>query len=73
MNPLSVCGKRVLFYIYFMKNENNWLALGIALGVTFGLLFHNLAIGISLGVAFGVFMQNYYKGKNKDNDPNPQP
>lgn len=39
-------------------NEENYtgvfLPIGIALGVSLGIVFDNLAIGISLGVAFGL-------------------
>ena len=34
--------------------NNTYLALGLSLGLAFGIIFKNLAIGLSLGVAFGL-------------------
>ncbi len=39
--------------------QTNYLAVGISLGVVFGLIFNNLAIGLALGICFGTT----YKGK----------
>lgn len=45
------------------NKDKNLLALGLSLGVVFGLVFDNLAIGISLGIVFGCLLE--YKGKGK--------
>lgn len=40
-----------------------FLAVGIGLGVSYGIIFDNLAIGISLGVAFGLVIGSAVKLK----------
>ena len=45
------------------NKENNNLAIGLCLGLSFGLLFDNLALGLCLGVAFGCMPD--FKGKGK--------
>lgn len=48
-----------------MKNKNNdngsmsFLALGISLGVVFGIILDKLALCISIGVAFGVLFSGH--------------
>jgi hypothetical protein len=43
------------------KNKNdfspNRLAIGLSLGVCFGILFKNLAMGISLGLLYGLLFK----------------
>ena len=36
------------------EQGNTRLALGLCLGLIFGILFDNLALGLCLGVAFGI-------------------
>ena len=36
------------------KNTDDYLAVGISLGVAFGLIWDNLALGLALGDAFGL-------------------
>ena len=52
------------------KNKKNaedstgaFLAIGIGLGVSYGIIFDNLAIGISLDVAFGLVIGSAVKLK----------
>ena len=40
-----------------------FLAIGIGLGVSYGIIFDNLAIGISLGVALGLVIGSAVKLK----------
>lgn len=35
-------------------NKTSYLAMGMGLGVAFGIIFDNLSIGIALGVAIGL-------------------
>ncbi|MCJ9430226.1 hypothetical protein [Kordiimonas marina] len=46
------------------QKNPKYLAVGIALGVAFGVALHEIAIGIALGVAFGVLWQRYQDGKD---------
>lgn len=49
------------------RNSKNgfYLAIGIALGVVFGLLIDNLAIGIAVGVASGTSIDAIIAKENK--------
>ena len=69
--------KNNIYEVFFMddQKENNnkhkqykaGTASGtcLALGVAYGILFHNLAIGICLGVAIGSGIDAYMIKKNK--------
>lgn len=41
----------------YLKEDDIVLGIGIALGVTYGILFDNLALGISFGVLFGIIAE----------------
>ena len=43
------------------KNTDDYLAVGISLGVAFGLIWDNLALGLGLGVAFGLLAGRFKK------------
>lgn len=46
------------------KNRDDYLAVGISLGVVFGLIWDNLALGLGLGVAFGL-LAGRFKSRDK--------
>lgn len=46
------------------NKSNDLLAVGLALGVAFGLLLDSLALGLALGAAFGV-LAGWKKGKKQ--------
>ncbi|HCD45881.1 MAG TPA: hypothetical protein DEQ64_19590, partial [Lachnoclostridium sp.] len=46
LNPL-------LLFSYKNKLSHSGLAIGMSLGLIYGLLFDNLALGLSLGLLFG--------------------
>ena len=48
--------------------EGNYLAIGMGLGVAFGIIFDNLALWISLGVLFGLVLNSMQKKKNDKED-----
>ena len=64
-----------------MKNEGRkkkpdiageWLAMGIALGVSFGIIFENIGLWLPIGVCIGLVgpAMKRIKKNNKDNNPN---
>lgn len=46
------------------KNTDDYLAVGISLGVAFGLIWDNLALGLGLGVAFGLLAGRFKKKRS---------
>ena len=46
-------------------SKTSYLAVGMGLGVAFGIIFDNLSIGIALGVAFGLGIDAMNARKNK--------
>lgn len=46
------------------RKQGSGLAICLALGVCYGIIFDNLAIGLCIGVALGVSIDNYYNRKN---------
>ena len=46
------------------KNTADYLAVGISLGVVFGLIWDNPALGLGLGVAFGL-LAGRFKSRDK--------
>lgn len=55
--------KAFLIWGSFMSKDkdNNYLALCMGVGVTFGIIFDQLAIALSLGVALGLALDNRKK------------
>ena len=64
-----------------MKNEESkkksdiageWLAIGIGLGVAFGIIFENIGLWLPIGVCIGLVgpAMKKIKKNNKDNNPN---
>ena len=64
-----------------MKNEESkkksasageWLAIGIGLGVAFGIIFENIGLWLPIGVCIGLVgpAMKRIKKNNKDNNPN---
>ncbi|AFA50005.1 hypothetical protein [Acetobacterium woodii] len=43
--------------------SENFLALGLCLGIAFGLMVDQLAVGISLGLCFGIALGTFFKKK----------
>ena len=62
-----------------MKNEKKkpdiageWLTIGIALGVAFGIIFDNIGLWLSIGVCIGLVgpaMKRIKNNKNNNNEP----
>ena len=54
------------------ERTNNYLSMGIAigmgLGVAYGTVFDNLALGISLGMCFGISIGGILSARKKDGD-----
>ena len=67
-----------------MKNEESkkksaiageWLAIGIGLGVAFGIIFENISLWLPIGVCAGLIgpalkRMNNKNNKNNNNEPN---
>ncbi len=54
-------------------SANNWLIIGIALGVTFGIIFDNISLWLPIGVCIGLVgpvWKKRMKNKNNINDKN---
>ncbi|MEH6937557.1 hypothetical protein V7056_06825 [Bacillus sp. JJ664] len=45
------------------QSSGKYIALGIALGATFGIAFDNLSLGIGFGVVLGAAFSYIYKKK----------
>jgi len=51
------------------ENTNNqivlWLSIGIAIGTSLGIVFHNIPIGVALGISIGLIIGASLSQKNK--------
>ena len=56
-----------------LASTSNWFAIGIALGVMFGIIFDNIGLWLPVGVCIGLVgsaWKKRMKNKNNINDKN---
>ena len=62
----NIIGENTIYRGKYMKNENiSYVAVGLSLGVSFGLVFDNLALGISIGLVVGIGLDSKKKNQKK--------
>lgn len=64
-----VLTERCVLEFHFMKKSRNGLgalALGISIGVVFGLLIGKPVLGVSMGIAFGLLIPILRSGRHRD-------